>query len=159
MIYFVQSEEGGPIKIGTTECLAQRLPCLRTDCGKPDLRVLAVINGGRAEEQGLHKRFSRLRLDGEWFEPANDLMEFISKNGRLWIPTKDIQLLTCYVPERIRRALNISSARSGKPIGDIIAGLVEVGLPRDVALADESIAEGQPATKGRPGPKPRPKKD
>lgn len=62
--------------------------------------------------------------------------------------------LTCYVPERVRRALNISSALSGRPVGDILSDLVLSGLGKAVRLADESIEEGSPPPKGKPGPKP-----
>lgn len=65
-VYFIQSEHGGPIKIGTTENVAQRLRNLQT--GSPTrLVVLGVLAGGQSVEQILHLDLAAHRLEGEWF--------------------------------------------------------------------------------------------
>lgn len=79
MIYFLQSDEGGPVKIGTTEDLKTRLVALTTHYGKP-LSVLATLPGGRDEEVAIHERFSHLRFGRtEQFRPAVELMAFIGR--------------------------------------------------------------------------------
>lgn len=83
MVYFIQAIDGGRIKIGTTIQLATRLKTLVKEC-EADLRVLAVIDGDRDVERGLHDRFSELRVAGEWFEPGDDLLGFIVQEGREW---------------------------------------------------------------------------
>jgi hypothetical protein len=83
MIYFIQPADGSRVKIGTTIHLARRLGQLCAETGE-DLRVLAVIEGGRDEEQALHRRFDHLRIVNEWFEPGNDLLGFIVAEGREW---------------------------------------------------------------------------
>lgn len=42
-----------------------------------ELILLAVIDGDREVERGLHQRFSHLNIIGEWFRPGNSLMDFI----------------------------------------------------------------------------------
>jgi hypothetical protein len=83
MIYFIQRPDGGRIKIGTTIRLSSRLKALCDEVGE-DLLVLAVAEGGRDEEKGLHRRFADLRVIGEWFEPGDDLVGFIVAEGKQW---------------------------------------------------------------------------
>lgn len=76
MIYFIQGDRGGPIKIGCAGNPWQRLATLQT--GNPTkLSVVAVVPGERAEEAGLHVRFAASRGQGEWFTPTPDLLAFI----------------------------------------------------------------------------------
>lgn len=66
MIYFIRAGEGGPVKIGRAVDVKARLRCLQT--GHFDvLSVIRVIDGGKAEERWLHRRFSSLRIRAEWF--------------------------------------------------------------------------------------------
>ena len=76
-IYFIQSGDGGPIKIGWTGGLGLRLWALQV--GNPEqLRVLASYAAGRDEELRLHDRFRHLHIRGEWHHPGLDLLAFIS---------------------------------------------------------------------------------
>jgi len=76
LIYFVQSGNGGPIKIGVTTCLEQRLAQLQKECHKP-LHVLMTMRGDRSREKALHQRFVGCRLGGEWFDPHEELLWYI----------------------------------------------------------------------------------
>ncbi len=89
MIYFIQTVEGGPIKIGVTTQLQARLSALATAHSK-DLRVLGVLDGERSVEKELHERFSHLRVKNEWFEPGEDLCQFIAESCKAWNPTREI---------------------------------------------------------------------
>lgn len=77
-IYFIQCGTG-PIKIGTTDgSPTDRLNSLQT--GSPErLYLLSDMPGSYALERELHVRFAafRIRPDGEWFAPADELLEFI----------------------------------------------------------------------------------
>lgn len=76
VIYFVQGEDGGPIKIGMADDLAKRLVGLGT--GRPDkLVVLAAAPGTVATERRVHARFASIREKGEWFMATSELMEFV----------------------------------------------------------------------------------
>jgi hypothetical protein len=71
-IYFVHG--GDYIKIGKADNVRKRLRGLQTAHSEP-LRLLAVAPGSEDEERGYHARFSQLRVRGEWFKPADDLLE------------------------------------------------------------------------------------
>lgn len=80
-IYFVQSGVIGRIKIGVSMSVEKRLKTLA--CGAAEqLHLLGSIPGGTEEEQRLHIVFARHRVHGEWFRPADDLLEFIRVNAR-----------------------------------------------------------------------------
>lgn len=74
--YFVQATDGGPIKIGRTNDVEKRLRSLQANC-PAKLRWLGWMSGSM--ERHLHERFAAHRLHGEWFAPAEGLIEFIEK--------------------------------------------------------------------------------
>ena len=78
MIYFLQAEAIGRIKIGYCRRgnLKKRLQALRGACPVP-LHLLATISGSLRTEQRLHERFSEDRRHGEWFRPSHALLRFI----------------------------------------------------------------------------------
>lgn len=82
MIYFIQdADRTGPIKIGYTgKNLKQRLLYARQQAEK-ELKILKVIGGSRALEQGIHRHFSYLRIEHplykEWYRPEKELLDFI----------------------------------------------------------------------------------
>jgi hypothetical protein len=76
VVYFIQSEHGGSVKIGRADDLAKRLVGLQTS--RPDkLVVLAAAPGTVQQERDLHQRFAALREKGEWFSPSQELMDFV----------------------------------------------------------------------------------
>ena len=87
MIYFMQPTDGGRIKIGCSDNVYRRRAELACKAGRK-LRVLAVMHGNRVEEQRLHWRFGPLRVEGEWFEPGDDLVGYIATEGIPWAPVK-----------------------------------------------------------------------
>lgn len=78
-VYFIQQGKGGPIKIGISTNPHKRLVALQI--GSPvQLKLLAVMNTNHpGTEHLLHRRFSHLRMAGEWFEPEQELLEYISE--------------------------------------------------------------------------------
>jgi hypothetical protein len=76
LVYFIQSGDDGPIKIGFTRNLAARLRQLQT--GHPaKLRVLRAFRGDERLEAWLHRHFAAHRLNGEWFTPHRDLLRYL----------------------------------------------------------------------------------
>ena len=66
MIYFIECEVGGAIKIGRADNPERRLHALQI--GTPHNRILVVaIPGGAGLEARLHRRFREGRIHGEWF--------------------------------------------------------------------------------------------
>jgi hypothetical protein len=75
VVYFI-ADEDGYVKIGTAWSAASRLRDLQT-ASRQQLRILATMQGGHAEEAALHRRFASARLRGEWFQPVGELLQFI----------------------------------------------------------------------------------
>lgn len=78
MVYFIQGEAGGCIKIGYTGGdPVKRLKDLQT--GAPiKLRVIHAVKGSRTDEAWAHHYFRASHSHGEWFWPTRDVMEFIA---------------------------------------------------------------------------------
>lgn len=95
MIYFIQSEVGGPIKIGYThsrDTVDRRMAQLQA-AHPYKLVCLATMNGSIFIERRLHEMFHKHRLLGEWFENTDELQEFIRN-----IDTFDAKTLMNYAP-------------------------------------------------------------
>jgi hypothetical protein len=85
-VYFIQVGEDGPIKIGISDGVADRLAALQTTLPY-ELRVVAVIpRGDRAMEQDLHLRFRSHWIRGEWFVPHPELLLYIQIHGKPFKP-------------------------------------------------------------------------
>jgi hypothetical protein len=102
MIYFIQAENGGPVKIGRTKnSVAGRLMQLQT--GHPyKLKIIWVFEeNGIWNEASIHERFKHIRLEGEWFKPEEELFEFIGEelcNSRdVRLPNgRSLEITECY---------------------------------------------------------------
>lgn len=112
--YFVQSEAGGPIKIGfTSKAPEERLCQLQT--GSPTkLRIVGLIPLDREKE--LHERFAKHHSHGEWFRPVKQLLDFIQKEAsahleqRLAIKSRlKLEGVTVSVVEAVRAKVSSSS--------------------------------------------------
>lgn len=77
VVYFVQPEGGGPIKIGFSGSIRSRLDAFATSCPFP-LRVLGLVPGAMTLEASLHEEFRHTRIRGEWFHPTPDLLARIA---------------------------------------------------------------------------------
>lgn len=82
-IYFIREEERGNIKIGITSEPILRLSQLQS--GNPDVLVIeGLAQGGPLSEYALHVKFSQYQIHGEWFEPADEVIDFMQS-----LPTYD----------------------------------------------------------------------
>lgn len=78
MIYFIQAEGVGHIKIGFTEAEDAAARLVSLQIGSPVLlKLLGVIPGTMEDEKNLHRRFAAHRVTGEWFKPAPDLLALV----------------------------------------------------------------------------------
>ena len=81
MVYFIT--DGNYIKIGYTKNDVQkRLKQLQTSSPKR-LFILGYVNGDKDVEKSLHKKFynSIIRINGEWFSPTQDILDYINENN------------------------------------------------------------------------------
>jgi len=77
-VYFIQDSASGHIKIGMSRKPEQRMADLQV-AHSARLVLLGHIPGDRDLEGAFHERFGDLRLEGEWFEPDDDLVAFIAE--------------------------------------------------------------------------------
>ena len=78
VVYFVQAGKSGPIKIGFATDLTKRIASLQTGC-PDDLRLLAVVDGGREVERRMHNRVAGDRIRGEWFRPTAEVLALVAE--------------------------------------------------------------------------------
>lgn len=76
MVYFIQAECGGSIKIGLAKDPATRLNQIQR-YSPLRLRIIALMDGDRSAELALHRRFLECWSHGEWFTPTPELIRWI----------------------------------------------------------------------------------
>jgi hypothetical protein len=77
-IYFMRSGTTGLIKIGISHDPKSRARHLSVT---EKIQLLGDYSGDESEERRLHAVFKKSRKHGEWFEPSNDLVDFIQGKG------------------------------------------------------------------------------
>jgi hypothetical protein len=91
LLYFIQSGDSGPIKIGVSKNIASRLNQLQT--GHPEkLTVIGICKGGYFEEKRLHSVFAAFRRKGEWFTPHKKILEYVWDNSLIRSESVSVQL-------------------------------------------------------------------
>lgn len=80
MLYAIQASVDGPIKLGSARDPEQRLVALQI-AQHDTLRLIATWEGTSRDEAALHHRFAALRIRGEWFQPAPELLRAIASYG------------------------------------------------------------------------------
>jgi hypothetical protein len=145
LIYFLRSEQdtdllkAGWIKIGTTTRLTARLKQIAVEIGHTPT-VLAVLDGGFAEEQALHRKFGFVRRFGEWFHPDPELLRLIETDSRPWDgdhPTSLVRIET----ELATRARYVA-AKQGVPLSDLLSDILRPTINRMFLKAGKDI-EGE----------------
>ena len=92
-VYFIQSLEGGPVKIGFALRPDRRLASLQID-NPQEMCIRAVALGGSVAERLLHNHFAEHRIRGEWFSPVPELVGLMAK-----LPSWEAVAGGAYCPE------------------------------------------------------------
>ncbi len=79
-VYFMRAGRRGAIKIGWTTSLSSRLATLQTGNAEP-LEVIGWMRGGPKLERAMHRLFESHRMTGEWFRPAQEILDFVAEIG------------------------------------------------------------------------------
>jgi hypothetical protein len=91
-IYTIQQGDDGPVKIGKAKKPSERIATLQ-QANPATLNGIAAWRDFPEEEKRLHREFAKYRIRGEWFEPAPELIEYVTHEGGSfcdWTPlTKD----------------------------------------------------------------------
>jgi hypothetical protein len=84
VVYFLRCGKDGPIKIGWTAArnLLGRISNLQV-AHHELLSLIGFTEGGQTTEREWHERFSAIKIRGEWFEPAPELLAEIAKATKL----------------------------------------------------------------------------
>lgn len=85
-VYFIQAGEDGPIKIGSAKKPGERLATMQTG-NHVELRLIGFAPVPAESETGLHLRFAKHNIRGEWFHPHPDVLavvEFWRNIERNW---------------------------------------------------------------------------
>ena len=111
-VYFIQAPDSGLIKIGRVrrpENVEKRIRALQLGSPTP-LIVLGIITDCNPRyEIKLHRQFEHLRRHGEWFEPAPDLLDFISRRDT---PIEEVErAVTSGLAGWLRQELQIRQLR------------------------------------------------
>jgi hypothetical protein len=115
-LYFLQAEQGGPIKIGIE-------PDLNSvqDLSPYPLKVLAKIDASNFScEKMLHTKFAALRSHGNWFHPDPSIFEVIEqiKEGKFH-----------HSPKAAKNAVKWTSAQEQIVLGAVLGGSSLVKSP------------------------------
>lgn len=78
-IYFLQNPADRTIKIGYSKSPDVRIQALQTGSSQ-ELQLLGLMNGDKTKERSIHRRFAAHNIGGEWFKPAEELVDFINEN-------------------------------------------------------------------------------
>lgn len=76
LVYFAQRGHRGPIKIGKSRNVPERITYLSTGIAEK-LNVLATYRGGAQTEKYLHQKLAQHRLNGEWFRPHREVLDVV----------------------------------------------------------------------------------
>ena len=78
MIYFIQAEKTGLIKIGYSNNPKERCFILKSS-NADNLCILKIIEGNSRGESELHKKFRKFRHHNEWYYPNKEILNFIAE--------------------------------------------------------------------------------
>jgi T5orf172 domain len=78
-IYFAQiriypADRSGLVKIGRTTDVEKRIQQLNVSVGEGRLVPIRLLAGFNGDEKRIHKELSRLRVQGEWFAFAEEML-------------------------------------------------------------------------------------
>jgi len=76
LVYFVQSGDDGPIKIGWSRDVVRRVAELQT-ANAHALVLLGAVPGTMEDEAAMHARFAHLRMEAEWFRNSPEIHAFL----------------------------------------------------------------------------------
>ena len=92
MIYFIQSGDNGPVKIGQSTNVASRLKCLQS-ASPNKLKLLYCHESDKFSEPMIRHLFNEILIRGEWFQPSKEIFDCIENlkagNGSSYIKKKN----------------------------------------------------------------------
>lgn len=94
MIYFIEGEGTGLVKVGFTT-IDPGVRLIQLQIGSPvPLVGLALMAGDKRRERGIHRRYRADHSHGEWFRLTAGLRSYIKAKGGPWCYAIDDRYLT-----------------------------------------------------------------
>jgi len=115
-IYFLTAGEGGPIKIGKTKDIINRISVLQTG-NHVELILLRLSRGNRNDEKMWHEKYDYLKIRGEWFAPDENILKEIYK--------LDIALANSYNKSKINTKCQVCNEKFRRHIREAGPGKFE----------------------------------
>lgn len=147
MIYFLRCEQHtavlrpGWIKIGTTIRLSERLKQVAAEHFHTPT-VLAVLDGGFAEERALHLKFKEARKHREWFEPHPELLLLIETEGRQWGGEDEVPDMTVKIDRVIGIKAKMVAAARKITLSEYLSDLAGALVDQDFAEEMRNVEKG-----------------
>jgi hypothetical protein len=78
VVYFLQVQPNGPIKIGTTGGNPYARMVALQQASPHVLKWIGMFEGGKDEEGAAHKLLENSKLRNEWFYPTREVLAFVA---------------------------------------------------------------------------------
>jgi len=92
MIYFIKAGNLNQIKIGYSKNPKARFYAINLS-SPINLQLIKTIQGEKDNEKNIHKKFSHIKVKGEWFQQTKELMDFIENITDFEIEKKKKRLI------------------------------------------------------------------
>lgn len=135
--YIIRAGLAGPVKIGRADDVERRRAALQT-AHHEELIVLRVIDTAFDAEPVMHKQFAHLRIRGEWFDFAPEMLTFEPQSPGELIEKSLAGLVARFgvkrLAERIRASVRtVEGWVSGKTFGPQAKSVVAMLQDRETA--------------------------
>lgn len=124
MIYFVQVENDGPIKIGFAADIHKRISELQI-ANPYELSLIGCMRGDKEKEKRLHKKFVKYWIRGEWFKPGKKLLKYIYTYGNASPDNTDVirnrmTRMSFFIPEYMEDNIRRVSESTNRSMGQVV---------------------------------------
>lgn len=143
VVYFIQAGENGPVKIGWSKKITERVAGLQV--GNPvKLTILRTVVAEPWVESWFHDEFDELRLQGEWFSFDEKMLSLLAPAEKPALLSKRItkpesSSVTFRIPSDLLDRIKVRAATGGESV----SALLVLGAQIVVGDAEPSrFAEG-----------------
>ena len=126
MIYFIQASKSKLIKIGCTSNVRQRVWDLRRSFPE-DINILKIIKGSFKDETELHKKFKSLNEYNEWYNPGENLLDFIEKLEGIPYNDSPSKIIRFEIPNELHRNIKLYCLDNNITMRSLMSELMDRG--------------------------------
>jgi hypothetical protein len=129
-IYLIADEDAGLLKIGFSGSPHSRLASLRTERKGSRLHLVGILkdNATLNTERWYHRRFGRLRVEGEWFRDDPAIRAFVKPNLLATARRREERIISVRFNQELFERVKIVAQDEGRSLGNAIVHLVHIAL-------------------------------